>query len=433
LSESQQREAPEREAPAPAGHNKPPKRVLKPRPTVNTEAQVAKAEPDDSKAQWYKVKGNAGLYLIVDPPGKKNPKGLKRWTHRYRRPADGEPTEMGIGHWPEVKLEQARAAWMEHRHQLKIRNTDPQEVRRVSRGQRITFGECADEWFKRNSTDRSESWKRNIKILLYKHCAKLTREAVGTVIPKQVEEALLPLVDTAPTQVRRACDLLTEVFDFARSQGWRIFENPARWELQKNNFPTVRRLKRKNLAALHYSKVPDFMRRLRQHQGRGVGAVALEAFILMVPRPNVEFRLIQWSEIDWDNKVLNIPAERMKTRVAFRVPLVDRVIELLRRRQEQSNGSPYVFTGYSKDPLAERAMLKLLRDTLGYSKDEATIHAFRSSFRDWVGAETNFDQLAAELCISHKPGNKAVQAYLRDDLLDKRREIMQAWSEYCGS
>jgi integrase len=348
---------------------------------------------------------------------------------RYNRP-DGRPTEISVGHWPEVTLDTARKAWTEHRHWLKFKNTDPQDVRRVSRGQRTTFGECADEWFKRNSPGRSDSWLRNTKVLLRKHCAKLAPLAVGTVIPKQVEEALLPLVESAPTQVRRALDVLTEVFDFARSQGFRIYENPARWELQKNNFPTLRRLKRKNRPALGYHKMPEFMRRLRQLQDRSVSAVALEVLTLTLLRPNKEFILAEWSEIDWDSKVWNVPAWRMKTRVAHRVPLSDRVMELFRRRQEQSNGSRYIFTGYSQEALAERSMLKLLRDTLGISKDEATIHGFRSTFRDWAAAENNFDQLAAELCISHKPGNKHVQAYLRSDLLDKRREIMTAWSSF---
>jgi integrase len=208
--------------------------------------------------------------------------------------------------------------------------------------------------------------------------------------------------------------------------------------LQKNNFPAVRRLKRKNLAALHYSKMPEFMRRLRQLQERSVGAVALEIMVLTALRPNKEVLLARWPEIDFDQKVWNVPAERMKTgggmktRAAFRVPLSDRVIELFRRRKEQSS-SRYIFTGYSQDkPLAERAMLKLLRDTMGFSKDEATVHGFRSTLRDWAAAETDFDQTAAEICLSHKPGNKVVQAYLRDDLLEKRRDIMQAWADYCS-
>jgi integrase len=326
---------------------------------------------------------------------------------------------------------------MEHRHQLKYRKTDPQDMRRVSQGQRVTFAECADEWFKRNNfPGRSESWKRTTKVLL-KHCAKLAPLAVGTVTPQQVEEALRPIEATAPTQVKRALDLLTEIFDFARSQGSRIFENPARWELQKNNFPAVRHLRRKNLAALHHSIMPEFLRRLRPHQSHGVGAVVLEIMSMTVLRPNKELRLAQWPEVDWENKILNIPAWRMKTKKLkelgkpFRVPLVDRVMELLRRLREQANGSPYIFTGYSQEPLAERTMNRLLRDTMGLSKDEATVHGLRSTFRTWV-AETDFDQLAAEICLSHVVGDKSVQAYLRSDMLEKRRQIMTAWSDYCN-
>ena len=168
-----------------------------------------------------------------------------------------------------------------------------------------------------------------------------------------------------------------------------------------------------------------------------MGAVVLEIMSMTVLRPNKELRLAQWPEVDWENKILNIPAWRMKTKKLkelgkpFRVPLVDRVMELLRRLREQANGSPYIFTGYSQEPLAERTMNRLLRDTMGLSKDEATVHGLRSTFRTWV-AETDFDQLAAEICLSHVVGDKSVQAYLRSDMLEKRRQIMTAWSDYCN-
>jgi integrase len=406
------------------------RKAPKQRPVINTEAQVAKAQPDGTKARWYKIKGKAGLYLVVDPPGKRHPIGLKRWMHRYRRP-DGRPNEIGIGHWPEVKLDQARAAWHDHRFFLKHKNEDPQSRRQLSRDQQVTVGECIDKYIERHSATKGESWKRNTKLLLHVHCASLAREAVGTISHKQVYKALLPLAIKTPKTARRVLDKLAEIFDFAIAQGLRVFANPATWKgLQKHNFPELSGLKREHHPALHYSKMPEFVRRLRQHQDHGVGAVALEIMILTVPRPNKELILAQWPEIDFEQKIWNIPAERMKARKPHRVPLSNRAMELFRRRKEQSNGSPYIFTGYSKEALAERTMIRLLRDTMRISKDEADIHGFRTTFRSWA-ADQKFDYAAVELCLAHTIGKPATWAYWDTDMLDERRKIMDAWASYC--
>jgi integrase len=62
----------------------------------------------------------------------------------------------------------------------------------------------------------------------------------------------------------------------------------------------------------------------------------------------------------------------------------------------------------------------------------ATVHGFRSSFRDWAGDKTNFQRETIEECLAHQVGNGTEQAYRRSDALEKRRVIMDKWSEYCG-
>ncbi len=64
--------------------------------------------------------------------------------------------------------------------------------------------------------------------------------------------------------------------------------------------------------------------------------------------------------------------------------------------------------------------------------DNASVHGFRSSFRDWAGNETDFPREVAEAALSHVIGDKAEQAYRRSDALDKRRKLMDAWATYCG-
>jgi hypothetical protein len=58
-------------------------------------------------------------------------------------------------------------------------------------------------------------------------------------------------------------------------------------------------------------------------------------------------------------------------------------------------------------------------------------HGFRSTFADWCAAETSFAWDLREAQLAHIVGNKVERSYLRGDLLDKRRELLEAWANYC--
>ena len=63
--------------------------------------------------------------------------------------------------------------------------------------------------------------------------------------------------------------------------------------------------------------------------------------------------------------------------------------------------------------------------------ENATVHGFRSSFRDWAGNETGYPRELIETALAHVIGDKAEQAYRRSDALEKRRDLMEAWAGYC--
>ena len=175
-----------------------------------------------------------------------------------------------------------------------------------------------------------------------------------------------------------------------------------------------------------YPQVLKFMRELRQHENRSTTAVALEFCILNASRPG-EVREMQWPEIDWDQKLWAIPAERMKARKEHRVPLSDRAIELLTRQKDYSNESQFVFTGYKGIALDDTSLRKFLHG-MGVP---FTVHGFRTTFRTWAAEQTDFDFYVVEMCLAHSVGNAVTRAYLRGDALEKRRKIMEAWASYC--
>ena len=158
-------------------------------------------------------------------------------------------------------------------------------------------------------------------------------------------------------------------------------------------------------------------------------ARALEFTILTAARTG-ETISATWDEIDLDDKVWNVPAERMKSQRPHRVPLSATVVEILRALPTEK-GNPFVFIGGREgQPLSNMAMLELLRGMRGKGP---TVHGFRSAFKDWCSEATHTPNMVSEAALAHVVADKTEAAYRRGDLFQKRRVLMNDWSPYCHS
>jgi len=171
--------------------------------------------------------------------------------------------------------------------------------------------------------------------------------------------------------------------------------------------------------------LPGFAASLRER--KAVAALALEFAILTAARSG-EVLGARWSEIDLAARIWTVPAERMKAAREHRVPLNERAVEIVKILGE-AKVSEFVFPGQRPGrPLSVMALEMVLR-RMGV--ENATVHGFRSCFRDWAGNETHFPRELAEHALAHVIGDKAEQAYRRSDALEKRRALMQAWAHFC--
>jgi integrase len=175
---------------------------------------------------------------------------------------------------------------------------------------------------------------------------------------------------------------------------------------------------------LAFAEVPALIDRLRKRQT--ITALALEFLILTAARTG-EAIGARWSELDLKAKVWTVPGGRMKRGLEHRVPLSDRVIEIHGTMAKVARGE-FVFPGLRADRhLSPAACTQQLRRM----KVNATVHGFRSSFRDWAGELTGFPREIAEAALSHLTGDQTEQSYRRADALAKRRKLMEAWASYC--
>jgi integrase len=159
-----------------------------------------------------------------------------------------------------------------------------------------------------------------------------------------------------------------------------------------------------------------------------VAARALEWTILSVVRSDNTFALTWESgELDLEKKIWTIPAARMKAAADHRVPLTDRLVEII---SGLSRDTKYVFSGENpKKKLPHEKMLKALKSI----RPGFTVHGFRSSFKDWASEQTSYANEVSEIALAHAVGDRVENAYRRTDLFEKRRLLMEDWAAFCES
>ncbi len=357
----------------------------------------------------------------------------KSWVLRYM--VDGKARMMGLGSIDRFTLKEARERAREAR-QLISDGIDPIDVRREQRARRraeaarrITFDEAAEKYIAAHrpawkNRKHADQWESTLESYASPVIGGLDVADVDTAHIMKILEPIWTSKTETASRLRGRVEL---VIDWSTARGFRSGENPARWRghLDKLLPPPSKVQRIRHHPAMAYSDVPKFIVKLRDREG--IGALALEFTILTAVRTS-ETIGARWSEIDLAKKVWAIPAERMKAAHAHRVPLCDRAIEILNSLPREASADPFIFPGMRKGrALSNMAMLNLVKTM---TDNAYTVHGFRSSFRDWAGEETNFPREICEAALAHKIKDKAEAAYRRGDALERRRKLMEAWSNY---
>jgi integrase len=356
-----------------------------------------------------------GLYLSISP------NGGRRWVFLYRW--HGKPTEIGLGSARDVSLARARELAANARAKL-AEGSNPKDVRRSAGA---SFGECADQLIAAMGPSwRNKKHAAQWEMTLRDYAAPLRRLPVDKVTTDDVLSVLKPLWHSKPETASRLRGRIERVLDAAKAKGLRIGENPARWRGHLDQLlPKRQQLTRGHHAAMDYADLPAFMGCLRGREGSATRA--LEFAILTAARSG-ELLGARWEEFDLHREVWTVPANRMKAGREHRVPLSLRALNIVNAMAEMRE-SDFVFGGQrAGKPLSVMALEMVLRRM---KIDNATVHGFRSAFRDWAAECTNFPNEVCEAALAHVIENKAEAAYRRGDLFEKRRKLMDAWGAYC--
>lgn len=359
-----------------------------------------------------------GLYLDVKPSG------AKSWAFIWK--AKGKRREMGLGAYPAVTLAKARKLAGAHREAVAEGRNPIAERQKEAEP---TFAECADMFLASMEGQwRNEKHRAQWRMTLREYAQPLSAKKVSEVGTDDVLKVLNPLWKKRPETASRLRGRIERVLDFAKARGWRAGENPALWRGHlKNILPPRQRLTRGHHAAMPYGDIPSFLQSLTGRDA--IAARALEFLILTAARSG-EVLEATWNEFDLDAELWTVPAHRMKAGKEHRVPLPPRALAIVKALHETRH-SDFVFPGYARGrPLSNMAFVMLMRRM---KADAYTPHGFRSGFRDWAGDCTSFPRDVAEQALAHRVGDATERAYRRADALEKRRKLMVAWANYCGT
>ncbi len=368
-----------------------------------------------------------GLRLIVKESG------TKRWELWIK--VKGRRRELGLGVFPDVRLQEARDKADEIRRSAHD-GVDLQAQRQAQRAGGVTFRDVFETFFKRKrqqlgNKKHLKQWPSTMEAYVF---PVLGNVAVEDVNPDHIIRVLEPIWYAKHETAKRVLQRMEAVFKSAIRLGLRTKASPCigiAEELGNRNREV------RHHAAMPYDSAPDFIAWLREPTQRAWPTTrpALEFLILTATRSG-ETREAVWSEFDLDKGLWTIPKKRMgKSRKPHVVPLSPRCLDILRDMKALNPGSrdrDFVFEGTKKGrPLSDMTLTKLLRDA-GLGKD-ATVHGFRSSFKDWCAEREKVADEVSEAALAHTIKDKSKAAYLRTNFLEQRKPLMERWGQHCGA
>ncbi|GGC23131.1 integrase [Novosphingobium marinum] len=376
-----------------------------------TELKVKNAKPG--------VYGDgAGLYLRVKPSGSRS------WILRVQ--FQGRREDIGLGGYPaDLTLAEAREKAY-YLRKLARQGKNAREERDREKVRIPTFREAMQSAHNELSKGWSEKNAAAFKSSLSDHVLpKLGSKRVDQITTADVIATLSPIWTEKPAIAQKVRVRLMQVLSFSKARGWRAAALPDSRELRDG---LAKQPKSGNFAAMPYKQVPDFLAgqlALEQTSGR----LALLFTILTAARSG-EVRSARWEHIDIEGRKWTRPAELMKTGIQHVVTLNDAAIAILEHARKAFGEDGLIFPGSRRgSSLSDMTLTKVMR-TAG---EEATVHGFRSAFRDWAAeAMPTVPAMVAEMALAHNVGTKTEQAYLRSDLQDLRRSLMDAWGRFAA-
>ena len=382
---------------------------------------LAKAAKPKNKP--YKIADTDGMYLLVDPQGR------KYWRLKYR--FGGRERKFAIGVYPEVSLKEARIIRDEARKKLR-EGVDPswqkqEQKRQIAFGLASSFELIAREWLE----NQRAKWTPKHLAATETRMERNLFPALGSRPIKEITPAEL-LAVLKKMESRDAIDLAHrgqqtagQIFRYAVATG------RAERDITVDLRGALKTRKKVNHAYLTESELPKFLAKLKTYDGDLQTKIATMLLVLTFVR-TTELRAAKWEELAIEKAEWRIPAERMKMREPHIVPLTPLVCRLFTEMRHMTGNSEFIFPNRNRPAtyMSENTILYALY-RMGYHS-RTTAHGFRAT-ASTILHEHEFNSDVIEAQLAHSKRNKVRASYDHSKFLPQRRELMQWWADFINT
>lgn len=387
-----------------------------PRSTTQlTAKEVQNLKPPQKQTKHF---DGGGLYLLIKSTGQ------KYWRLKYQY--NGKEKNLALGVYPDISLKEAREKRQQAKALLK-QGIDPQAERKDTKHQQETqhldcFEAQAREWYEaQKSAWKSAKHTKQVITSLEKDIfPSFGHLPIGQITRSQVLKTIQAIEDRGAGELAsRTLQRVNAVFDYAMIKG--LIENNPATNLSK----VLKKRVKGEYTFLSIDQMPAFIEKLNHYEGEPKTKLATQLLMHTFLRTG-ELRHGQWQEIDFDNALWTIPANRMKINRDHLVPLSTQVLDLLSQLQELSGHCKLMFPSRSSvhKPISDNTINGAIK-RLGFS---FTGHGFRKTASTTLN-ELGYNDDAIERQLSHVARNQIRGVYNKAQYLEQRRQLMQDWSD----
>lgn len=362
-----------------------------------------------------------GLYLEVTPAGG------KYWRMKYR--FGGKEKRLAFGVYPAVSLKEAREK-RENARKLLDNGVDPSNQKRALKAaqreaETNSFEAITREWLPTRGKKAKSTNERLNAILDNDLFPYLSSRPISEITPPELLQVLRRIESRSPETAKKARQTLGQIFRYA------VVTGRAERDSSSDLKGALKTPERRHFAAItEPQEVGNLMVAIHAYRGSPVVMAALKLAPLLFCRPG-ELRHLEWSEVNFVEKRVEISSDKMKTGQPHVIPLAKQAIEILRAVKPFTGQSRYVFPNARSNalPMSENALRVALR-TMGYTNEQMTPHGFRAMARTLLDEELRFRPDYIEHQLAHAVRDPLGRAYNRTKFLEERRKMMQAWANY---
>lgn len=379
--------------------------------------QVETAKP---KEKPYKLSDGGGLYLLV------NPNGSRYWRLKYR--VGGKEKLLSVGVYPDVTLSDARSK-REDAKRILVAGGDPGQEKQAEKQARVlaaqnSFESVAIEWHEHKAPNWSQGYASDILEYLTKDIFPfIGKRAINEIKPAEMLSVLRKMEQRGVLdklkKTRQAC---RQIFTHAVITG-RAESNPV-----TDLAGALKAPKQKHFPHLSVEQIPGFLNALNDYSGSMITRTATKLLMITGLR-TIELRTSEWSDIDFEKGIWQIPAERMKMRRPHIVPISRQARELLEEIHQLTGRGRYVFHGRNDagKPMSEASINQVIK-RIGYD-GKATGHGFRHTLST-ILHEQGYNSAWIETQLAHVDKNSIRGTYNHAQYLEGRRTMLQDYADY---